>query len=140
MIFRHINCNDYGQYVKLIDSTISKDDYNQFINEKLHVNHQIIIIEENKNILGTGTLFIEDKMTYGGCKMGHIENILIDTNYRGKRLGERLVKYLLNVAKENKCYRVDLTCNKELEKFYIKNKFSTNSVSMSILFNENFNH
>ena len=139
MIFRNINCNDYDQYIKLIDSTISKDDYNQFINEKLHVNHQIIIIEENKNILGTGTLFIEDKMTYGGCKMGHIENILIDTNYRGKRLGECLVKYLLNVAKENKCYRVDLTCNKELEKFYKKNKFTKNQISMSILFNENFN-
>lgn len=134
MIFRNINCNDYDQYVKLIDSTISKDDYNQFINEKLHVNHQIIIIEENQNILGTGTLFIEDKMTYGGCKMGHIENILIDTNYRGQKLGERLVKYLLNIAEEKKCYRVDLTCNKELEEFYKKNKFSTNSVSMSIFF------
>ena len=30
--------------------------------------------------------------------MGHIENILIDTNYRGQKLGERLVKYLLNIG------------------------------------------
>ena len=101
------------------------------------MNHQIIIIEENKNILGTGTLFIEDKMTYGGCKMGHIENILIDTNYRGQKLGERLVKYLLNIAEENKCYRVDLTCNKELEEFYKKNKFTKNQISMSIFLKKN---
>jgi hypothetical protein len=33
---------------------------------------------------------------------------------------------------------VDLVCEKELEKFYIKNNFNADSISMSILFKENF--
>ena len=138
IIFRKIVKSDYNEFIKLIHSDISKEKYDHFIDNTLGDYHQIIVLEFENKLIGTGTLLIEEKLTYGGCKMGHIENILIDENYRGNGYGELLVKKLSDNANNMKCYRVDLTCNVELEKFYKKNNFNTNSISMSILFKENF--
>ena len=52
----------------------------------------------NNNIIGSGTILIEEKLTYGGCKMGHLENIIINKKYRGKGYGEKLIKELLSRA------------------------------------------
>ena len=135
---RNIVKNDYNEYVKLIHTDISKEKYDNFIDNVLGDYHQIIVLELESKLIGSGTLLIEEKLTYGGCKMGHIENILIDENYRGKGYGELLVKELLDKAKIMKCYRVDLNCNVELENFYKKNNFNASSISMSIFFKENF--
>lgn len=136
--FRNIVKNDYNEYVKLIHTDISKEKYDDFIDNILGNNHQIIVLELESKLIATGTLLIEEKLTYGGCKMGHIENILVYETYRGKGYGELLVKELLDKAKIMKCYRVDLNCNVELENFYKKNNFNASSISMSIFFKENF--
>lgn len=119
-IFRNIVKNDYNEYIQLIHTDISKEKYDIFIDNVLGDYHQIIVLELESKLIATGTLLIEEKLTYGGCKMGHIENILVDEAYRGKGYGELLVKELLDKAKIMKCYRVDLNCNVELENFYKK--------------------
>ena len=90
------------------------------------------------NIIGSGTLLIENKMTYGGCKMGHIENVLVDENMRGKSFGSMIVNYLTNIAKQHKCYRIDLSCKSHLKKFYIKNGYTNESTSMTMLIPDNY--
>ena len=138
--FRQLEYNDYHkEYLKLIESNnITFTQFDEYIKTVLNDNHIIIVIENNNKIIGTGTLLIERKLTHNFCKMGHIENILIHPEYRKKGLGELLVKKLLKIAKLNKCYRIDLTCVEELEKFYKKNNFEKKQIKMSILFEENF--
>lgn len=139
MKYNNLSKKHYQQYKTLIDSNITEDFFCDFIDNILNNNHQIIIIENyEKNIIGCGTILIEEKLTHGGCKMGHIENVLIDEKYRGNGYGELLVNYLLEICKENKCYRVDLNCNSELEEFYQKNNFEKKHLCMNIYFKENF--
>lgn len=139
MLIRNIEKNDYNNYIKLIESNISQADYNNFINNVLGNYHTILVIELDNNIIGTGTIFIEKKLTYGGCNMGHIENILIDTKYRGKGYGEKIINELLVCANKMKCYRVDLNCSSELKQFYEKNGFNQKHICMNVYFKENFN-
>ena len=138
MNIRPINNNDYEKYIQLINISISKSSFDDFINNVLSDLHIIYVLEKNNNIIGTGTLYIEKKLTYNISKMGHIENIFIDKNHRGNGYGEKIVNNLLEYAKNKKCYRVDLTCIEELIPFYSKNNFKTKNVSMNILFKENF--
>ena len=70
--------------------------------------------------------------------MGHIENILINENYRKRGYGEQIVRKLLELCKSKKCYRVDLNCNSELENFYKKNGFEKKHICMNVYFKENF--
>lgn len=138
MNIRPINNYDYEKYIQLINISISKSSFDDFINNVLSDLHIIYVLEKNNNIIGTGTLYIEKKLTYNISKMGHIENIFIDKNHRGNGYGEKIVNNLLEYAKNKKCYRVDLTCIEELIPFYNKNNFKTKNVSMNILFKENF--
>ena len=139
MVIRKIHHNDYEQYIKLINSNITRIKYDNFIDNVLGPNHEIIVHEHKGKLISTGTLLIEPKLTYGGCKMGHIENILVHPDHRKKGYGEQLVHKLLEYAKENGCYRVDLNCTSELENFYKKNGFKQKHICMNVYFKENFN-
>lgn len=140
MKYINLSKKHYTQYKNLIDSNITEEYFTNFIENVLNKNHKIIVIEDSdNNLIGTGTILIEKKLTNDGCKMGHIENILIDEKYRGNGYGELLVNYLLGIGKENKCYRVDLNCTSELEHFYQKNGFEKKHLCMNIYFKENFN-
>jgi glucosamine-phosphate N-acetyltransferase len=138
MQFRELKEQDYKNYKKLIDSDINIDYFKHFIENVLNKNHKLYVLEKNNKIIGTGTVLIEEKLTYGGSKLGHIENILVDEYHRGNGYGEFIVKNLLKICKQENCYRVDLNCVKELENFYSKNNFNQNSISMNIYFKENF--
>ena len=139
MIIRNITLRDYTNYTKLINSTISREDYAIFLDTVLCETHQLIVVEHETNIIGVGTIFCEKKMTFGGCIMGHIENILIDDEYQGKGYGGKVVKELLNIANQQKCYRVDLNCNSELKNFYNKYNLTEKNICMNIYFEDNFN-
>ena len=135
---RELNINDYTNYTSHINSTITETSYTHFINNILNENHHIVVIEYESRIIASGTLLIEHKMTYGGCKMGHIENILVDECMRGKKFGSMIVNYLTTIAKENNCYRIDLTCVPELKKFYKTNGFINENISFTMLIPENY--
>ena len=139
MKYNSLSRKHYQQYKTLVDSNITEDFFCDFIDNVLNDDHVIIILEDDdENMVGSGTLFIEKKLTYGGCNMGHIENILIDEKYRGNGYGEKIVNKLLEMCKEQKCYRVDLNCSYELEHFYQKNGFDKKYICMNIYFKENF--
>jgi len=140
MNYNNLSRKHYQQYKTLVDSNITEVFFCDFIDNILNSDHKIIILEDDEeNIIGSGTILIEKKLTYGGCNMGHIENILIDEKYRGNGYGEKIVNKLLEMCKEKKCYRVDLNCKSELEHFYQKNGFDTKNICMNMYFKEYFN-
>lgn len=144
LIFSQLQEKHYEKYIKLINSNITFEYFSKFIQNTLNKNHIILLCEyecdceKEQNIIGTGTILIEEKLTYGGCKMGHIENIFIHQNYRKKGYGELLVNELIKIAKNNKCYRIDLNCTEELKHFYQKNNFKEKHICMNIYITENF--
>ena len=77
-------------------------------------------MEVDGNIVGTGTLLIEAKMTYNTCFLGHIENIYIDENNRNKSFGKNIIAFLIDYATKFGCYRIDLLCIDELCEYYGK--------------------
>ncbi len=136
-MIRNILKSDYNAYISLLGTGISNRSYDCFLDTVLNDTHVILVMEADNSIVGTGTLFIEEKMTYGGCKMGHIENVLVKGEYRSRGYGEALVGRLVSLAKEGGCYRVDLNCKANLEHFYGKNGFIRRGLHMSTYIKEN---
>lgn len=52
--------------------------------------------------------------------MGHIEDIVIRKEYRGRNLGKRLIDLLKQIANVNTCYKVILDCGEHNVGFYEK--------------------
>jgi len=97
--------------------------------------HYLCIVDENNEMIGTGTLLIQKNLSHGGMNYGHIENIVVDINYRKKGIGKKIILHLIEKAKENKCYKVILDCKKENVPFYAKCGLSeTGEVSMRLDF------
>ena len=87
---------------------------------KQNPNHIIHVAIENKKIVGSTTLLIEQKFIHSGGLVGHIEDVVVRKDYEGQGIGMKLVISLLNVAKQKKCYKTILNCEDSLKQFYEK--------------------
>jgi glucosamine-phosphate N-acetyltransferase len=83
-------------------------------------NHIIAVAEVEGKIVGATTLLIEPKFIHGGGLVGHIEDVVVDENYQGQRIGEKIMKYLLEIAKNQGCYKTILDCTDDVKQFYEK--------------------
>jgi len=90
--------------------------------EKINSNpdHIIVVAELDGKIVGTTTLLIEPKFIHGGGLVGHIEDVVVDKNLQGQRIGEKIIKYLLEFAKNRGCYKTILDCTDDVKSFYEK--------------------
>ena len=127
IIFRPIERKDLDTVFPLLQQ-LTKIDYssrnldecwNRFTNN--NSSNSIVGIYNNK-VIAYGSIVIENKIR--GELAGHIEDIVVDKNIRGKNVGVKLINKLVSIAKENNCYRITLFCDKSLVYFYNKNNFN----------------
>lgn len=98
--------------------------------------HVICVIEDNHSgkIIGTGSVFIEKKFLRNCGKVGHIEDVVVDTNARGMNLGKKIIKFLSDHARSMGCYKVILDCSVENRSFYEKCGFKQKEIQMVMYF------
>lgn len=121
----------YKQLTTYDFKLINKNDYDKFI-DNLNNNHQIFVIIDNNKVIASGTILIENKLIRNLCKLAHIEDIVIDINYRKFGLGKKLINYIINYAKNENCYKITLDCNDNNIIFYEKCGFIKNGNQMSL--------
>ena len=86
-------------------------------------NHIIAIAELDGKVVGTTTLLIEPKFIHDGGLVGHIEDVVVGKKFQGQKIGNEIVKFLLEVAKNRGCYKTILNCTDDVKEFYEKNGF-----------------
>ena len=105
-----------------IDRKKAWDDFNSNTSS-----NSIVGIYNNK-IVAYGSVVIENKIR--GEVAGHIEDIVVDSEVRGKMVGVSLIKELIEISRRKGCYRITLFCDKKLINFYSRNGFKVNNVVM----------
>jgi glucosamine-phosphate N-acetyltransferase len=93
-------------------------------------NYKIYVAVLDSKVVGTTTLFIEQKFIHDGGKVGHIEDVAVRKEYQGKGIGQKVIKALLEYAKKEECYKTILDCTDDLTSFYEKMGFKRHSSSM----------
>ncbi len=90
--------------------------------EKISSNpdHIVVVAELDGKIVGSTTLLIEPKFIHKGGVVGHIEDVVIDKKFQGQKIGEKIMKYLLEFAKNRGCYKTILDCTDDVKPFYEK--------------------
>ena len=69
---------------------------------KQNPDHIIHVAIADKKIVGSTTLFIEQKFIHDGGLVGHIEDVVVRKDYEGQGIGMKLVISLIDVAKQKK--------------------------------------
>ena len=137
---RKIELEDFDTIFSLLQDLSkflpAKSEFNNiWKNFMLQKNVYGFVLIENKNnkLIGYSSISIEIKVR--GGKMGHIEDVVIDKNYRKLGLGKYLIDYLTNFAKLENCYKISLECRKNNIKFYESCNYSNTGFAMSLYLN-----
>ena len=119
--FKHIflqlsNTKDfsYEKFLKLLNN-LDKTDSVYFC----------IKLEYTNKIIGCVKFFYDYKL---GNNKGFIDDIVIDNNYRNKKIGTYLVNYILEHAKKKDCYVVYAITNLKNKEFYTKLNFKMDKI------------
>jgi len=91
----------------------------------------VIVDNASDRIVGVGCVFIERKFLRGLGSVGHIEDIAVDKNQQGKKLGQRIIQALTHISENNGCYKTILNCNDSNIPFYEKCGYSKKEIEMA---------
>ena len=130
MIIRKLKISDCGQVVELLIKSFSNKYDNKINTYNLSDPKSFTLVSvDNNKITGVASLYIINKLTRN---LGLIEDVAVHEDYRGKGIGKRLVKQLVEVAVEKKCDKTVLNTSEQNAKFYNKIGFQKNEIQMII--------
>ncbi|XP_003381210.1 putative glucosamine 6-phosphate N-acetyltransferase [Trichinella spiralis] len=88
--------------------------------------YYVVVIEDlSKSIIvGTCMLVIERKFIHTCGSRARLEDLVVDTAYRGRQLGKLLIEVTRQLAWNLGCYKVSLECKDELISYYEQFGFS----------------
>ena len=90
--------------------------------------------ENDFRIISSGTIIIEPKIIRNAKSVGHIEDIVVANDMRGKGISQTTLQLLKLFALGKNCYKVILDCDNEVKNVYIKSGFITKGVQMAEYF------
>ncbi|KAI3435568.1 hypothetical protein D9Q98_001633 [Chlorella vulgaris] len=130
IVTRDLEVDDFNKgYLNLLSQLTKVGTYDEAVFKarfeelsKMKDTYKIVVIEDmdKKQIIATATLVVELKFIRGCSKCGHIEDVVVDSTYRGLRLGLRVIEALMTAAQDLGCYKVILDCSEDNVPFYAK--------------------
>ena len=130
--------NDYQNYLNLmrqfrpIEYEISFDKFCE-IYDTIFKNSEIFVARLDDKIIGSITLIYDQKFINNYALYAHIEDVVVDENYRELKIGSKLLDYAKNRSIEKNCLKCTLTCSKEISSFYLKNNFQEKGIQMTFI-------
>jgi len=113
-----------------------KDVYNKEFSQKIFdkirksSNIKIFVAIKDTDIVGSITAIIEQKFINNGGKICHIEDVVTRKGFENLGIGSTLVKKVIELAIQEKCYKVILNCSQYNLRFYEKLGFYKHDIGM----------
>lgn len=119
---RKLNCHDYMGFHKLINffrpTSFSYENFMRIL-VKVSDNGGIwVATDEDGRLIGTATILYEEKFIHNCAVLAHIEDVCVDPELRGKGIGKKLIRHLIEEARAVGAYKVVLDCSDENLGFY----------------------
>lgn len=138
LVFRSLRKSDYDKgYISLLGQLtrtgeVCKEEFEtQFeAMKKCPGVHYIMVIEDVTihQVIATGTLLVERKFTHNLALRGRIEDLVVDSGYRGKHLGNLIMETVTMLSQYLGCYKTSLECLPDLKSYYEKFMYENTSV------------
>lgn len=110
---------------------VSRENFDKFVKLQDSEEYNTIVIRNKESkVVGIATLLVETKLIHEFSKVGHIEDVAVDSTERGSQLGKYLIRYLCNLGKRLDCYKIILDCSAENVGFYKKCGLSEAGIEM----------
>jgi len=91
----------------------------------------VIVSRDTDQVVGVGSVFLEQKFTRNLGRVGHIEDIAVDKSMQGRKLGLRIIQALTGISEKVGCYKTILNCSDANIPFYQKCGFEKKENEMA---------
>lgn len=128
LVLRPLKRDDFKRnYIGLMShlsevGQVSQQDFEKrFDQMKQAVNTYFIFVVEDvqkKVVIASLTLVYEQKFIRQVGSRGRFEDMVVDVNYRGKRLSKLLLDVVFQISQILGCYKISLECKDHLRKHY----------------------
>jgi dTDP-4-amino-4,6-dideoxygalactose transaminase/GNAT superfamily N-acetyltransferase len=115
-----IDQNDYftllyqlNQYPIEMTRTQWADQYNKIVQQQ----GIIYVMEHANQLIATAKIFIEYKFAHS---IAHIEDVVVHETWRRRGIGSKLVQKLMDLARDQGCYKIVLAAKESLGPFYTR--------------------
>jgi glucosamine-phosphate N-acetyltransferase len=135
--FRQLEKWDYDKnYLELLKQLttvgdISREKYETAFDK---MGAEVWVVEFEGKIIASVSLLLEQKIIHECGIVGHLEDVVVDRDYRKYGLGKFIIERIIKIARERGCYKLIGDCKSELLGFYEKNGFESKCVQISIYF------
>jgi GNAT superfamily N-acetyltransferase len=96
---------------------------------------QLLVGEVGGEVVATAQVTWIRRLTYVGGEMGVVESVRVRSDLRGRGLGERLMRHVVDLARDRGAVRVELTTNARRDaarRFYERLGFVGSHVGMKL--------
>jgi GNAT superfamily N-acetyltransferase len=97
--------------------------------------HRLIVVESNRKIVGTLQLSYLPHLVLRGGERAQIEAVRVHSGERSSGIGESMIRWAIDQAREHGCRLVQLTTNSErpeARRFYERLGFTASHVGMKL--------
>jgi len=77
--------------------------------------YKIYVAMSGGSIVGTFELLIMDNLAHMGAPSGVVEDVVVRRDWRGKGVGEQMMRFAMNRCRERGCYKLALSSNLKRE-------------------------
>lgn len=89
---------------------LSQDEAIKIFNKfQTYPNYSLYLAEIGNRVVGTFELLILDNLAHKGSKSGIVEDVVVDSDYRSKGIGKRMMEYAMDICRNNTCYKLTLS-------------------------------
>lgn len=146
LLVRPLKSGDYDRgFLQLLTQlsevgNVSREQFlKQFHTMRSTGSYYIVVIEDvsTGKIVASSSLVVEQKFIHNCALRGRLEDVVVNSKYRGKHLGKLIVKIILQLSHYLRCYKLSLDCKDHLIPFYESLGFKrepSNANSLNIRF------
>ncbi|XP_043271683.1 probable glucosamine 6-phosphate N-acetyltransferase [Venturia canescens] len=127
LLVRPLRSSDYENgFLQLLGQltevgNISEEQYRScFAKMKRAGGYYIVVVEDlnSGKVIASSSLVVEQKFIHNCALRGRLEDVVVNSSYRGRQLGKLIVTTISQLAKRLHCYKLSLDCRDRLIPFY----------------------
>lgn len=116
----------------LAEVGLTPDEAREVYRSHLRAGAHTYVALADQRVVGTVTLLLEQKFIHHGGRIGHIEDVAVHREYQHHGIASALVRHATEVARQEGCYKVILSCFEPLCPFYERLGFHRHDVGMRV--------
>lgn len=96
------------------DGASTLTDYEEvFTKIEADPSHSLFVAEIDGDVVGSADLIISPNLSHRALPYAIVENVIVVESMRRKGIGRKLIQHMIDLARQNRCYKISLSSNKK---------------------------